>query len=81
MENAIKFGTFIVPDTNTESSFVSYVAPSILPEEMQKRISFGEGYICNHEKIMEKNIEEQDEVTHSVFFGENIKRVRNALFS
>lgn len=70
--NALIFGTFSNPLINGIS--VSYSCPAILPKETMDRISFSdESYIHLEEDT-------QEDITHGVFFGENLKRVKNTLF-
>lgn len=67
MENILVFGTFNMPiDINLPAS---YTCPSILPRDVMDRISF----------IDDQQEYQDNEVTHTVFFGENIKRVSKAI--
>jgi hypothetical protein len=69
MENQLSFGTFEIPYLdNRESSTVSFIAPSILPSEMLKKISFDES------SFFKEDEPQNYEVTHKIFFGENLKR-------
>jgi hypothetical protein len=77
MNNVIEFGRFDVPYLNSEG-MVSYIAPSILPKEMMAKASFEE---IKPTALVEdeEQEDEEDEVTHRVFFGENIKRALRIL--
>jgi hypothetical protein len=72
MDTAIVFGTVKRDENST-----TYTAPANLPKETLKRISFDNQPI---EKIKERKTKTKlSEVTHRVFFGENIKRAINIL--
>lgn len=79
MENNLVLGTFNVPYCNEDES-VSYVAPAILAPEMMKKITFGETVFSKAKKENKTYTQiKEEEVTHGVFFGENIKRITKAL--
>jgi hypothetical protein len=69
METTLIFGTFTNP---LLAGSVSFSCPAILSEENMKQIKFSDEpalLLCDTE----------DEVTHTVFFGENLKRVAKAI--
>lgn len=74
-DKIITFGTFDLK-YGTQSNSVSYTAPSILPTHVMKRISFGEV----GSGLAISNMEEEEDVSHGTFFGENLKRLKG-LFS
>lgn len=56
-----------------------------IPDTKKKEVSLyikkSGGKIIDTNDNREKDLDEDDEVTHGVFFGENIKRVIKAFFS
>ena len=69
--SAIIFGTFAIGIDS-----ISYTAPANLTQEMIQCISFDERKAIEMPAIVTTD---ENEVTHEVFFGENVKRVINTL--
>lgn len=67
MNTTLVFGTFYVPEDQSLSA--SYVCPSMPSKETMEKISFLES----------QNVNQSLQVTHGVFFGENIKRIVSTL--
>ncbi len=77
METLI-FGKYEIPTNN--SSVVSYNVSTHLTSKMMELISFENNEIRINSIATEVDDNDDNEVTHEVFFGENIKRVAKTLF-
>lgn len=70
-------GVFTLPNTATEGT-ATYSVPGLAPNSQIPEFCINENYSVN-ENNSDSDIDE-DEVTHDVYFGENIKRIIKTLF-
>jgi hypothetical protein len=73
MEN-IQLGSFSIPAFRNQGT-ASYSVPGIVPKDEIRNM-----LVIGSETPYQENDVDEDEVTHEVFFGENIKRVFKTLF-
>jgi len=75
MEN-LNLGTFVFPETATTGT-ASYSVPGLISKKQVNQLlkTYSTGH---HKQKVEESDSDDDEVTHTVFFGENIKRVLKA---
>jgi hypothetical protein len=77
MKTTLVFGTFAIGIGSAQGS---YSAPSNLSKDMLREVFFDERMQSDRIDILSDD-ENENEVTHEVFFGENIQRVINTLSS